>query len=299
MGRSPGRYKLRIANCGLRILGLTVIMAAGCAGLQEKPLPICPGSQNVQEALQVLRARADVAVAFRATGQCQLEYHVPDGKGTKGQTLALQNVFFQPPSDVYIQGNVTGVPMALVVGSNETEFWLALRPKEIDSYYWGRWDEAANAEGMLINPAIVLEAFGILGHDDPNARWSFEKQGPYDVLTRLNAVGQPARRLYVYSCDGFVHKMEYFGPDGGVVATAELKQYKPVVGNFQVPTRIHVATMDRAGQEDTIDIQLSAGRETTFSGAARARAFTRNPREMGQFGHVYRLQNGHWVSQMP
>ncbi len=297
MGRSPQHCRLRIADCGLRILCLVVIVAGGCAAPPKKPLPICPGTNNTQEALQVLRARARQAVSFKATGQCQLAYHVPDEKGAKHQSLALTNVLFQPPSNVYIQGNVTGVPMALVVGSNDTEFWLALRPKEIDSYYYGRWDEAVNAEGMLINPAIVLEAFGILGHEDPNAKWSFEKQGPYDVLTRLNVAGRPARRLYIYSCDYLVHKMEHFGPDGRVVATAELEQYKPVVGSFQVPTRIHVTTLDRAGQEDTIDIQLSTPREMEFSPEARERAFMRNPADTRRFEHVYRLENGYWVSQ--
>jgi hypothetical protein len=296
MGRNPRALKLRIADCGLRILGLSVIVAAGCASPQAKPLAICPGRKNAPEALQVLQARARQAVAFRATGQCYIAYHVPDEKGAKNQSLALQNVFFQPPSDMYIQGNVTAVPRALIVGSNETEFWLAMRPKEIDSYYWGRWDDAANAEGMLINPAIVLEAFGILGHEDPNAKWSFEKQGPYDVLTRLNATGQPARRFYIYSCDYLVRKMEHFGLDGHVVATAGLEQYKPVVGDFQIPTRIHVVTVDRTGQEDTIDIRLSAPVETTFSKEAQERAFKRNPKDMGQFKHIYRLVNGYWMS---
>jgi hypothetical protein len=292
MGRTPQQHRFRI-------LGLAVIVAAGCAAPQPptKPLPICPGTRNAQEALQVLRARARQAVPLRATGLCHLAYHVPDEKGVKKQDLGLGTILFQPPSDVFIRGGVGAEPKAVIVGSNDTEFWLAMRPKEIDSYYWGRWDEAANAEGLLINPAVVLEAFGVMGHEDPNAKWAFEKQGPYDVLTRLNAAGQPARRLHIYSCDYLVHKMEHFGPDGRVVATAELKQYKPVVGSFQIPTRIHVTTVDRIGQEDTIDIELSTPRETTFSEEARIQAFTRNPREIQQFKHIYRLVNGYWVSQ--
>jgi hypothetical protein len=196
---------------------------------------------------------------------------------------------------VYIQGGVAADPKAVVVGSNATEFWLAMRPNEIRSYYWGRWDESANAEGILINPAIVLEAFGILGHEDPNAVWQFNKQGPYDVLTRLNAAGQPARRLYIYTCDYLVHKMEYFGPDGQVVATAELDEYKPVIESFRVPTRIHVTTIDRYGREDTLDIRLGTPKQRTFTEEQLHLVFTRNPTEAGKFEHVYRLENGRWI----
>jgi hypothetical protein len=295
-GKRERRKEGRIVSCVLLFFLSYVLFVVGCTPPPPKPLPICPGTSNAQEALQVLRARARQAVPFKVTGQCRLAYHVPDEKGVKRQSLSLPVVFFQPPSDVYIQGSVTANPKAVIVGSNDTEFWLAMRPEEISSYYWGRWDQAANAEGMLINPAIVLEAFGFLGHEDPNAKWSFEKQGPYDVLTRLNAVGQPARRLYIYSCDYLVHKMEHFGPDGRVVATAELKEYKPVTESFGVPTQIHVTTVDRTGREDTIDINLGTPKQATFSEAQR-RLFLRNPGDVRQFKNVYRLENGYWVAQ--
>ena len=290
MGRNP-------RESGLWIAGLAAIVLAGCAGPREKPLPICPGSSNAQEALQVLRARAKLAVSFATTGECRLAYHVPDEKGLKRQSLNLRPVWFQPPSDVFIQGGALGNENAVTVGSNNSEFWLAMRPKEISSYYWGRWDEAANAEGMLINPAVVLQAFGILGHEDPNAVWRFEKQGPYDVLTRLNAVGQPAQRLYIYTCDYLVHKIEHFGPEGHVVATAELKDFVPVTSTFRVPRQIHVTTIDRDGREDTIYIELNTIKEKTFTEAQRLRAFAQNLSETGRFDHVYQLRNGYWISQ--
>ncbi len=299
MGRIRRTAGLQISNFEFEILMMALIAAAGCAAPPKaKPLPICPGTTNVQDALQVLRARARQAVPIRTSGKCRLAYHVPDEKEVKRQTLDLPLVLFQPPSDVYIRGSVAADPRAVVVGSNDTEFWLAMRPKEISSYYWGRWSDAANAEGMLINPAIVLEAFGILGHEDPNAKWTFAKEGPYDVLTRLNAAGQPARRLYVYTCDYLVHKMEHFGPDGRVVATAELKEYKLVTASFQVPTLIHVTTLDRTGREDTIDIELSTPKETKFN-EDQLGAFIRNPAEERKFEHVYQLEHGYWVSQRP
>jgi hypothetical protein len=295
MGRTPEAFRLRIANCGLRIVGLALVAAAGCAA-PPKPLLVCPGTSNLQEALQVLRVRAKQAVPFEARGECRLAYHVPDEKGVKHQSVNLPNVWFDPPSDVLIRGSVTTDQRAVMVGSNDQEFWLALHPKEISSYYWGRWEEAANAEGMLINPAIVLEAFGILGHEDPNAQWQFTKQGPYDVLTRLNTGGRPARRLYIYSCDCLVHKMEHFGPDGQVVATAELKDYELVTGDFRVPTRIHVTTIDRSGREDTLDIDLGTPKPKKFT-PQQMQQFVRNPADVRNFDHVYRLANGYWVSQ--
>jgi hypothetical protein len=275
-------------------LGLILIGAAGCVAPPAKPLPVCPGRASAEEALEALRARANQGVPFEATGQCRITYHVPDEKGAKKQGVSLSHVWFQPPSDIYIQGGIAADPKAIVVGSNAEEFWMAMAPKEVSSYYWGRWTDAENAEGMLINPTVVLEAFGFLGHDDPNAVWTFAKSGPYDVLTRLNSAGLPARRLYVYTCDYLVYKMEYFGPDGLVAAIAELDDYQPVTEGFQVPTKIRVVSIDRQGREDALDISLRSLKQRTFAEAQR-KAFVRRPGDISKFEHVYRLVSGHWI----
>ena len=293
MGRIRQKSRFRISDFGFRILGMAVIVVAGCTTLQ--PLPVCPGKSNAQEALQALSVRAGQAVTFRAGGQCRLAYHVPDERGVKRYSLALPLVWFCPPSDMYIRGSITADPKVVIIGSNQEEFWLTLRPKEISSYYWGRWDQATSAEGPMINPGVVLEAFGLLGHNDPNAAWSFEKQGPYDVLTRLDAAGQPVKRVHIYTCDYLVRKMEYFGRDGVVVAVAELGKYKSVTESFQVPTQIHVTTIGKDRREDTIDIQLDSLKATELSEQARQRMFKRDPNDMGRFDHVYRLEDGHWV----
>ena len=56
---------------------------------------------------------------------------------------------------------VTAVAKAVILGSNEEEFWLALRPKEISSYYIGRWQDVRDFEGLVMSPRVVLEAVGI------------------------------------------------------------------------------------------------------------------------------------------
>jgi hypothetical protein len=144
MGRIRQKSRLRISDFRFQILGMAVIVVAGCAA---PSLPTCPGKAGADEALRALSARAGQAVTFRAGGQCRLAYHVPDERGVKRYSLALPLVWFCPPSDMYIRGSITADPKVVIIGSNQEEFWLALRPKEISSYYWGRWDQAANAEG--------------------------------------------------------------------------------------------------------------------------------------------------------
>ena len=128
---------------------------------QKQKLQVCPGKATVAEALQTLAARAQSAVPVWANGHAVLTYHVPDKK--KPERHALDIVLrFDPPCESIIQGNVTAVAKAVIIGSNEEEFWLALRPKEISSYYLGRWADVRDFEGLVMSPRVVLEAVGIV-----------------------------------------------------------------------------------------------------------------------------------------
>jgi hypothetical protein len=187
------------------------------------------------------------------------------------------------------------------VGSNAEEFWLAMRPKEISAYYWGRWDQAGNVEGLIINPRLVLEAFGIIVRPDAGADsglWSLRNEGPYDILTLRSDAGGVREKVYVYACDYLVHKIEYFDPDGPIIAVMELEDYVSLrESGFEVPKRIRVMTMSDAEHEDSIDVRFSSWEEKGLSDAAKVRYLTRNPRDMERFEHVYRYEEGQWMTE--
>lgn len=276
-----------------------LVPAGGCAAPGPRQLPICPGKSNVDEALAALSARGEQAVAFRANGQCRLDYYDPDNDRQRRHRVALQ-LWFDPPTELYIQGSIGVDSKAVIVGSNAEEFWLALRPDEIDAYYWGRWDQAGNVEGLLINPRLVLEAFGIIVRPDTgtdSGLWSLSNEGPYDILTLRSETGELRQKTYVYTCDYLVHKIEYFDPDGALIAVADLEDYAPVVEGFLVPRRIHITTVLPEQHEDSIDVRFSSWRPMELSDKAKEVYFNRNPDDMDRFAHVYRYEDGQWLTE--
>lgn len=292
MGRIPQWCKWGTA--------VLAVLAAGCATTGMPTLPACPGKASAEDALAALNARAEKAVPLRVSGgQCRLSYYVPDDDKPKRHNLSMQ-IWFHPPSQMYIQGAIAVDPKGLIVGCNAEEFWLALRPKEMSAYYWGQWDESANVEGLIVSPQIVLEAFGIIVRHDGQAdagSWSLRNDGPYDVLTLDDGAGQIRKRVHIYTCDYLVRKIEYFDREGKIAATAELDDYKPVTEGFLVPTKMLVTAMGPDGRADVAEITLASLRKKELSAAARQRYFQRQTGEADNYERVYRYDKGRWTTE--
>jgi hypothetical protein len=294
--------RFRVSDFGFRIstlwlVALGIALVGGCVSQPRERLRVCPGQPTAEAALQALAARGARAVGMRANGQGLLTYYVPGKKRTERHNLPMQ-IWFNPPSDVYVQGSVAVDPRAVILGSNDQEFWLALRPAEISSYYLGRWQDVQEVQGFMMSPRMVLEALGIVLEPGgaPNAAlWSLENRGPYDVLTRRNEAGRVVKRVQVYTCDYVVHKIEYFDPQGKVVAVANLGDYKPVTEDFRVPTRIAIESLGPDRHRDSIRIELTSLRPMQFSERQRQRIFV--PPSPERFENVYQYQEGHWVAE--
>jgi len=267
----------------------------GCAAPGRPRLPICPGKANVDEALAALAAHAQEAVPLKANGQILLTYHEPDSKKPKQHNLPA-TLLFSPPWETYIQGSIAADVRAVIIGSNEENFWLALRPKEMSSFYLGEWAQAHTVEGLMMSPMVVLEAFGIIVDNElDKGGWSLKNEGAYDILTRRNETGRLVKRVHVYACDYLVHKIEYFDDREKVVAVAELGQYKPVAGSFRVPTRVKVSAIGPTKRQDSINITLTSMNERKFTEQQKKAFF--NPPDPNKFERVYTLAGGKWVRQ--
>jgi hypothetical protein len=291
-----------LSGFGFRIsalwaVGLGILLVGGCVTQPQRKLQICPGKATVDEALQTLTARAQNAVPVWANGRAVLTYHAPDKKKPERHSLELV-LRFDPPARVFLQGSVTAIPRAVILGSNEEEFWLALRPKEISSYYLGRWQDVGDFEGLVMSPRVVLEAIGMVnvpGAEPNPALWRLENKGPYDILTQRDENGRPVRRLHVYACDYTVHEIEYFDRRGKVVAVAQLGDYKPVVKGFSVPTQINVVSTRPDGRKDSVVMDIRSPSTKAFTEEQRRQIF--HPPDADKFEHIYHYEDGRWVEQ--
>ena len=275
-------------------ISAAILILTGCESQIRQPTKICPGKNSVTEALAALKSQIQKVVPLKANGQCRFEYYV-EGKKKKQRENFNVKLWVNPPIEIYMQGDKTLVPKAIVLGSNDQEFWLSIRPKEISTHWWGNWAEQDLSEGLVINPRTLLESLGI-GEIETHQDWSLSNEGPYDIISKRQQ-DVVVKKIYVYSCDYRVRKIEFFNREGQVVAGAELDKYKEVSDGFFTPSLIKVTTFAQESGESSLSITLDLNsiKPATISEPRRNVLF-KLPQPRG-FKKVYRIVNGKWFEQ--
>lgn len=270
---------------------VTLLILTGCTAKMKKPLPICPGKESVAEALVALQLQSLNMTPLYAKGKSRLQYYE---KGKKHKENLTIRFLIKSSDEIYFRGDMSIVPKAVILGTNKREFWLAVKPKEISTYWSGTWSELDPSEILLINPKTLLEAFGItkivIGAD-----WSLSNEGPFDVLTQRDN-GAAVKKIYIFCCDYSTRKIEYFNTDGKILARMEMEKYKNVTEKFSVPSHIEVTTYARDKKEDSFSIKFDFNsiKQQEFT-EEQDKLFEPEP-EKG-FKHVLKLEKGKWIEQ--
>jgi len=203
-----------------------------------------------------------------------------------------------PPAEICVQGDVAFDPRGIVLGSNEQEFWLTIRLKEISTCWRGSWAEAGYVDGLMINPKVVLEAFGIMASDS-NESWSLSKEKTFDVLTKSDEQAEIIRKIYVDNCNYFVRKIEYHNLElktKNSKLIVELDKYEQVVKEFFVPKSIKITKYGESVKDLTsITFSLTSVKSDSISSKQRNLLFT-HPEPKG-FKHVFINVDGNWIEQ--
>lgn len=272
------------------LVGL-VLIVSGCAGELKLPQRVCAGKGDVAESLDSLRSGSENARPFRANGQCHLQYNVEGKRHNENFQVRL---FSEPPAKIYLQGNVAFDPKGVILGSNEDEFWLAIKPKEISGYWWGRWAEQDGFFKLVLSPKTLLEAFGVIEIGD-EGNWSLVNESIFDILTKRDEQGRVVKKIYVYSCDYRVRKIEYFNTDGRATVVAELGGYKEVGEGFFVPCVIKITTLGEDDKRDLVKITLGSVKAASFTEKQRSLIFVL-PKTRG-YKNIYRILGDDVIEQ--
>jgi len=302
-------------KCNIRLFAgfvAAILIFSGCAAQIQKPVRVCPGKESIAESLSSLRLQLENAVPLKANGQCLLQYYAEDRKPKK-ENFPVK-LWVKPPVEIYMQGDVAFDPKGIVLGSNEDEFWLAIKLKEISCYWWGRWSKENRPEKLMISPRLVLEALGIAAVGDIES-WSLSKEGAFDVLTKQEG-GAKTRKIYINNgstgspsdsasslqaraksrdCDYLVRRVEYFDDDGRATVVTELDKYKELIKGFFVPTFIKIINRTDSNKKDSVQITLSSVKPANFTDKQRKRLFIR-PEPQG-FKHIYKIVDGNVIEQ--
>ena len=245
----------------------------GCSPQRIRPLRICPGKNSVTSAINSVNSRSEGTLPFKAAGDCSYFYEV-NGKIRHEQLRLTMRV--EPPDKIYVQG-ASIIGKAVVLGSNEHEFWLQLTPKEISTYIWGEWnDENVKecASNLWLGPGVWLEAFGIIQISSTGSgSWELSNEGPYDILSQKDAAGVLRKKVYIYSCDYRVRKIEYFDRQGNKSAVTELDKYTPIVNgsDWMVPRILNITS----GGAEKISVELTKVTDANFTEKQRKLLFKR------------------------
>ena len=272
---------------------IAVLVLAGCAQEIILPTKVCPGKRSVDEALEALQSQSRNAVPLKASGTSRVEFYVEGKKKPKKEGLDVK-LRVNPPAEIYLQGDKALMPKTVMLGSDEQEFWLSIRPEEISTHIWGKWAEQDSAGRLVIDPRTLLEALGI-GQIDTEQDWSLSNKGAYDILTRQEQ-GVTTRKIHIWCCDYRTRKIELFDLEGHAVASAVLEKYEEVSEGFFVPTLMRVTTLARDEPERpfTITIDLASIQP---SKEWPALLFDR-PKRTGSFKNVHRMVNGKLIEQI-
>jgi hypothetical protein len=268
-----------------------ILIFAGCAPQIQKPVRVCPGKESIAESLSLLRLRLENTVPLKANGQCLLQYYA-EGKKPEKENFPVK-LWVNPPVELYMQGDVAFDPKGIVLGSNEDEFWLAIKLKEISCYWWGRWSERSYPEKLMISPRLVLEALGVMAAGDEE-NWSLSNEGAFDILTKQEG-SIKTKKIYINTCDYLVRRIEYFDNEGRAAIIMELDKYKKVSGDFFVPGTIKIINCTDGSEENSAQITLSSVKSTNFTDNQRRRLFVR-PQPQG-FKHIYKIVDGNVIEQ--
>lgn len=271
-----------------------ILFLVGCAPEVRKPIEVCPGKGSVAEAVSALQSHWQNIVPLKANGQCLLEYYVEGKRKPHKETFSVK-LWVNPPVEIYLQGDVALVPKAIVLGSNADVFWLSIRPKEISTYWWGEWSQQDSSETLMINPRTLLEALGIAAVDaEPS--WSLSSEGAFDVLTKRRQ-GVVIKKIYVYSCDYLVRKIEYFDIYGQLAVVAELDKYEQVLEGFFVPASIKISERAEDNLRDSLSITLDLESIKSAEITQKQQNVLFNRPQPRGFKHVYRIAGRDWIEQ--
>lgn len=268
-----------------KIIVAAVLVFAGCAPQVQKPIINCPGWKSVSEAMSALKIHSQEILPLKASGDCHLRYYAEGKKYDENFPVKL---WINPPAKIHLQGDVAFNPKGVVLGSNENEFWLSVRLKEVDSYWWGKWNEQGGYEKVKIDPRKLLEAIGIAEIGDEQS-WSLTNQAGLSVLTERNEQNSITKKIYVSNCTFLISKIEYYDASGRAAVVAEVNNYEKVSDNFSVPTSIKISCQPGGKNEDRIDttLNLKSVKGANLTEEQERILFTR-PEPEG-FKHIYKM----------
>ena len=180
-----------------------------------------PQSQNKQQ-------------SFTVNADCRIE--IPDEKIKETYNFKF---FYEPMSNIYMQGDHVLLGKAIIAGGNEDRYWLWVRHKEVDSYWFGNWQNGCidSSTSLPINPSVILEAMGLLSCQQDYKKVECSCNA-YVFSTTLADGGE--KKLWFDCCDKKLAKIEIFNAKGNAILLCKIKDYFDAGNGTKLPAMLEM-----------------------------------------------------------
>jgi len=268
------------------VLLLSVAGLSGCGFVGRSRLAV-PGRATFEEAASALREQAAGFEPTQINGTCKLEYRDEDGKWRRLSPFDMK-LWLEPPYNLYAEIFAAFGPEGKIFfGANQESFWLSIKP-EINTYWFGRWNDMQDVTELELDPRVVLESLGMIQFA-PHETWQLENQRGQDVLICSDtASGREIKRLFVNTKKYQLSRILYYDELGEVSVAVEMERYKVVDGKNGIPTGIRVTRYVDNKREGRVTFALKQGRLRKFTDMHRRRMFQPiEPTHYNNYDQVY------------
>jgi hypothetical protein len=272
----------------ITVLSAALVVASGCQQPTLQPKQRCPGKPTVQQAAAMITLQKQNVQPIMASADCIMSWL--DEKGSEKDEQVSGKMAFVPPGKIFFKGDKFG---EIRFGTNETEFWLRVKP-ELDSYWWGSKAQAAQCdETLLLNPAQIAEALGIV---DVTVDWDLFYRDGYDVLS-LYEGEKLKKRVHVNACDYRIEEIEYFDVQEIKKVSVKLTNYWAGDDGLTVPSKICVSYFDSLGLEES-SVQFKLKNIRPLPPEKQKKKLFERPSRDG-YEHVYQLNDTCEFERLP
>ncbi|MCF7972392.1 MAG: hypothetical protein K9N55_01110 [Phycisphaerae bacterium] len=271
------------------VLLLTLAGLSGCMGPLGRGRQMASGKASLEDAASALQTQVQSFEPTQINGMCKLGYRDEEGKWRKLPSFNMK-LWLEPPYNLCLQSTaVSGPEGKIFLGANQEEFWLSIKP-EINTYWYGRWDDVPDVTTLELNPRVVLESLGMIEFA-PHETWRLENQKGLDVLTCTDTVSaRVIKRLFVTTKSYQLAKIIYYNDLGDPAVVVDLERYRVLDGRNPVPTGIRVTRYGGGHPEGRVTFNLTQGVLRQFTDKTRARMFQPvTPTGYDQVIHVTRF----------
>jgi hypothetical protein len=155
------QQNINIRRLAALALPLALVLLTGCPPHRPIVPPTMPALLPINEAVAAVNNNvSNITETLSGSGiDVHAVFHEDD---TVRTSTFLGTLRFLPPRNLYLELSLVAEPAAMVIGSNDSKFWVAVKLGR-NELWWGRWADLDPAETyrMPLPPDMILAATGL------------------------------------------------------------------------------------------------------------------------------------------